>query len=109
MATSLARAQSVTISVVGGGAGANGGGANGGEAALTSSAAPPTAQQAFASSLGAQVALQLDDGWASTSGSEGLLFIHGVNHSLKDSLKRFAQLLALGQFPRHIKPFVFSW
>jgi len=53
--------------------------------------------------------LVLDEQWISSGTSEGLLFIHGYDHNLKDSLKRFAQFLALGHFPSHIKPFVFNW
>jgi len=62
-------------------------------------------------SLGARRAatLQLDSKWQAQSSDEALLFIHGVDHSLKDACKRMAQFLALGQFPPHIKPFVFSW
>ena len=56
-----------------------------------------------------QVSLTLDRNWLSSNATEGLLYIHGVNHTVKDSLKRFAQFLALGSFPPHIKPCVFSW
>jgi esterase/lipase superfamily enzyme len=54
-------------------------------------------------------ALQLDKQWRAQSSDEALLFIHGVDHTTKDACKRMAQFLALGQFPAHIKPFVFSW
>lgn len=40
---------------------------------------------------------------------EALVFIHGYNCSLDFGLNRFGQLLALGDFPPHIHPFVFSW
>ncbi|EGG22695.1 hypothetical protein DFA_04825 [Cavenderia fasciculata] len=53
--------------------------------------------------------LALDSHWISSQSNEGLLFIHGYDHDLKDSLKRFAQFLALGHFPNYLKPFVFNW
>jgi hypothetical protein len=88
--------------------------------ASTSKAAPDASQANghvvdIPRAIGDDVALQLDRNWTSTSDSEGLLYIHGVNHTVracqivcvcdltphahqvKDSLKRFAQLLALGQ------------
>lgn len=37
------------------------------------------------------------------------MFLHGYNCPLDYGLTRFAQLLALGNFPSHIHPFVFSW
>ncbi|KAG5461892.1 MAG: hypothetical protein BJ554DRAFT_5849, partial [Olpidium bornovanus] len=40
---------------------------------------------------------------------EALIFIHGYNCSVSAALKRFGQLLSLGDFPPHIKPFVFAW
>lgn len=40
---------------------------------------------------------------------EALVFLHGFNCPLDYSLSRLAQLLALGDFPSHIHPFVFSW
>eukprot|EP00028_Trichosphaerium_sp_Am-I-7-wt_P005755 CAMPEP_0168528660 /NCGR_PEP_ID=MMETSP0405-20121227/13388_1 /TAXON_ID=498012 /ORGANISM="Trichosphaerium sp, Strain Am-I-7 wt" /LENGTH=293 /DNA_ID=CAMNT_0008552121 /DNA_START=9 /DNA_END=890 /DNA_ORIENTATION=- len=51
----------------------------------------------------------LDKEWIPTGGSEGILFIHGLYHDLNDALKRFGQFLALGNFPKHIRPFVFNW
>ncbi|KYR01760.1 hypothetical protein DLAC_01770 [Tieghemostelium lacteum] len=53
--------------------------------------------------------LILDNNWISSDSNEGILFIHGYDHDLKDALKRFAQFLALGHFPSYIKPFVFNW
>eukprot|EP01114_Cavostelium_apophysatum_P013880 TRINITY_DN3461_c0_g1_i1.p1 TRINITY_DN3461_c0_g1~~TRINITY_DN3461_c0_g1_i1.p1 ORF type:complete len:706 (+),score=141.48 TRINITY_DN3461_c0_g1_i1:202-2319(+) len=58
---------------------------------------------------GRESQLILDEDWISSDTSEGLLYIHGYDHNLKDSLKRFGQFLALGHFPPHIKPFVFNW
>ncbi|DAZ99377.1 TPA: hypothetical protein N0F65_005279 [Lagenidium giganteum] len=40
---------------------------------------------------------------------EALIFLHGYNCSLDYALNRFGQLLALGDFPLSIHPFVFSW
>ena len=53
--------------------------------------------------------LRLGDGWVPTTSKEGLLFIHGIYHSLDDALKRFGHFLAMGHFPPHIKPFVWNW
>lgn len=53
--------------------------------------------------------LQLDGDWISSEQKEGILFIHGFDHDLKDTLKRFGQFLALGHFPKHLLPFVFNW
>jgi len=53
--------------------------------------------------------LIVDSNWISSESNEGILFIHGYDHDLKDALKRFAQFLALGHFPNYIKPFVFNW
>ncbi|KAL7720111.1 Uncharacterized protein QTN25_002635 [Entamoeba marina] len=59
--------------------------------------------------------LQIDPHWTIRSGSlvdsdiEALLFIHGLDHTLSDSLRRIGQMLALGNFPQHIIPFVFNW
>ncbi|KAM9966620.1 hypothetical protein ACTFIR_006840 [Dictyostelium discoideum] len=53
--------------------------------------------------------LIVDNNWISSQSNEGILFIHGYDHDLKDALKRFAQFLALGHFPNYIKPFVFNW
>lgn len=53
--------------------------------------------------------LRLGDGWVPTTSKEGLLFVHGIYHSLDDSLKRFGHFLAMGHFPSHIKPFVWNW
>eukprot|EP01113_Clastostelium_recurvatum_P032840 TRINITY_DN4274_c0_g1_i6.p1 TRINITY_DN4274_c0_g1~~TRINITY_DN4274_c0_g1_i6.p1 ORF type:complete len:807 (+),score=169.26 TRINITY_DN4274_c0_g1_i6:202-2622(+) len=60
-------------------------------------------------SRGMEQRLQLDSQWLSSELTEGLLFIHGYDHNLKDSLKRFGQFLALGHFPSHLRPFVFNW
>lgn len=43
------------------------------------------------------------------SDKEALVFLHGFNCPLDYSLSRLAQLLALGDFPSRIYPFVFSW
>jgi hypothetical protein len=54
----------------------------------------------------------LVDGWsasASASDVEILFFIGGYNSPLETALKRIAQMLAVGNFPPHIKPIVFSW
>ncbi|KAL4101933.1 hypothetical protein PRIC1_005681 [Phytophthora ramorum] len=40
---------------------------------------------------------------------EALVLLHGYNCSLDISMNRLAQLLALGDFPSYIHPFVFSW
>ncbi|KAF1322866.1 hypothetical protein FI667_g10972, partial [Globisporangium splendens] len=40
---------------------------------------------------------------------EALVFLHGYNCPLDQGLTRFAQLLALGNFPSHFHPYVFSW
>lgn len=53
--------------------------------------------------------LQLDNDWISSEQREGVLFIHGFDHDLKDTIKRFGQFLALGHFPKHLLPFVFNW
>lgn len=37
------------------------------------------------------------------------MFLHGYNCPLNYGMNRLAQLLALGNFPTHIHPFVFSW
>ncbi|GLE08851.1 hypothetical protein PINS_up020303 [Pythium insidiosum] len=41
--------------------------------------------------------------------TEALVFLHGYNCSLDYALNRFAQLLALGDFPSNFHPFIFSW
>eukprot|EP00512_Aurantiochytrium_limacinum_P009237 CAMPEP_0171540126 /NCGR_PEP_ID=MMETSP0960-20121227/1009_1 /TAXON_ID=87120 /ORGANISM="Aurantiochytrium limacinum, Strain ATCCMYA-1381" /LENGTH=1177 /DNA_ID=CAMNT_0012087263 /DNA_START=478 /DNA_END=4011 /DNA_ORIENTATION=+ len=41
--------------------------------------------------------------------AEALIFIPGFNSSLRHSLERLGQFLAMGHFPAHIKPFVFNW
>ncbi|BFU24403.1 hypothetical protein EHI8A_008670 [Entamoeba histolytica HM-1:IMSS-B] len=53
----------------------------------------------------------IDERWLpiAEEGKEALIYIHGLNHTLVDALKRLGQLLALGHFPKHIIPFVFSW
>jgi len=40
---------------------------------------------------------------------EALIFIPGFNASAAEALLALGQLLTLGDFPGHIKPFVFSW
>ncbi|GLD99816.1 hypothetical protein PINS_up008544 [Pythium insidiosum] len=40
---------------------------------------------------------------------EALILLHGYNCSLDYGMNRLAQLLALGDFPSSIHPFVFSW
>ncbi|KAI9983103.1 hypothetical protein PInf_007030 [Phytophthora infestans] len=42
-------------------------------------------------------------------GKEALVLLHGYNCSLNYGMNRLAQLLALGDFPSYIHPFVFSW
>ncbi|KAG0370445.1 hypothetical protein BGZ54_006338 [Gamsiella multidivaricata] len=46
---------------------------------------------------------------ASRAGYEALIFVHGYNCPLTYGVARLGQLLALGEFPPYIKPFVFSW
>lgn len=46
---------------------------------------------------------------ASRAGYEALIFVHGYNCALTYGIGRLGQLLALGEFPAYIKPFVFSW
>ncbi|KAG0058101.1 hypothetical protein BGZ89_001562 [Linnemannia elongata] len=46
---------------------------------------------------------------ASRAGYEALVFVHGYNCALTYGIARLGQLLALGEFPAYIKPFVFSW
>eukprot|EP01025_Chloroclados_australasicus_P049860 TRINITY_DN569_c0_g1_i2.p1 TRINITY_DN569_c0_g1~~TRINITY_DN569_c0_g1_i2.p1 ORF type:complete len:521 (+),score=52.98 TRINITY_DN569_c0_g1_i2:74-1564(+) len=41
--------------------------------------------------------------------SEALLFIHGYNCSVEHGMKLFGQMIALGNFPAHIRPVVFGW
>nr|CCA14281.1 conserved hypothetical protein [Albugo laibachii Nc14] len=43
------------------------------------------------------------------SGNEALILLHGYNCSIDYGINRLGQLLALGSFPTHIHPFVFSW
>ncbi|KAL4101934.1 hypothetical protein PRIC1_005682 [Phytophthora ramorum] len=45
----------------------------------------------------------------SDEGKEALILLHGYNCSLDYGMNRLAQLLALGDFPSYIHPFVFSW
>ncbi|TDH72366.1 hypothetical protein CCR75_003406 [Bremia lactucae] len=40
---------------------------------------------------------------------EALILLHGYSCSLDYGMNRLAQLLALGDFPSYIHPFVFSW
>ncbi|ELP84824.1 hypothetical protein EIN_283700 [Entamoeba invadens IP1] len=55
--------------------------------------------------------IAVDERWKpiTEDSREALIYIHGLNHTLVDALKRLGQLLALGHFPKHIIPFVFSW
>lgn len=55
--------------------------------------------------------IEIDERWLPVTDErrEALVYIHGLNHTLVDALKRLGQLLALGHFPKHIIPFVFSW
>ncbi|EKE42709.1 hypothetical protein ENUP19_0339G0008 [Entamoeba nuttalli] len=59
--------------------------------------------------------LEVDSHWIKRCGSvaegniEVLLFIHGLDHTLYDALRRMGQMLALGNFPQHILPLVFNW
>ncbi|DAZ98671.1 TPA: hypothetical protein N0F65_008797, partial [Lagenidium giganteum] len=43
------------------------------------------------------------------TGREALVLLHGYNCSLDYGINRLGQLLALGDFPPTIHPFVFSW
>ncbi|KAG0239024.1 hypothetical protein BGX31_003088 [Mortierella sp. GBA43] len=45
----------------------------------------------------------------SRAGHEALVFVHGYNCPLTYGIGRLSQMLALGEFPPYIKPFVFSW
>jgi len=47
-------------------------------------------------------------GWESSSDS-AIVYLPGFNASLEHALKSIGQLLCLGEFPHHFKPFVFSW
>ena len=38
-----------------------------------------------------------------------VLFVHGYNCAASDAMKRMGQLWALGNFPPHLRPLVFSW
>jgi len=59
---------------------------------------------------GATPSLRVQGGWqVGTSAQEALLWIPGFNASTDVICTAVAQLLALGAFPAHIKPFVFSW
>lgn len=40
---------------------------------------------------------------------EALVFLQGYNSSLDHGMNRLAQLLALGDFPSYVHPYVFSW
>ena len=40
---------------------------------------------------------------------EAVIFLHGFNSPISDALKRVAGLWTLGDFPPHLKPFVFGW
>mmetsp|Transcript_45198 Transcript_45198/g.72461 ORF Transcript_45198/g.72461 Transcript_45198/m.72461 type:complete len:1349 (-) Transcript_45198:1079-5125(-) len=66
--------------------------------------------QPVLTSSSAEPHLRVKD-WRSTidGHQEALIFIPGFNASLKHSLERLGQFLAIGHFPSHIKPFVFCW
>eukprot|EP00873_Tetraselmis_striata_P022678 jgi/Tetstr1/442942/TSEL_031004.t1 len=52
------------------------------------------------------------DGWQSCYAAdhrEAILYIHGYNSPLEWGVKGLGQLIALGNFPSYLKPFVFSW
>lgn len=52
------------------------------------------------------------DGWVSmdAAGSpEVLLYIHGYNNSHEESLQVLGQMAAFGNYPNHIRLFLFSW
>lgn len=81
--------------------------------ARASKSAAPELQPAVCAAAGLSIS-----GWQPTAGrddgggrraSEVLLFIHGFNCPTEEALKRLGQLLALGRFPAHIKPVIFSW
>mmetsp|Transcript_11242 Transcript_11242/g.31889 ORF Transcript_11242/g.31889 Transcript_11242/m.31889 type:complete len:864 (+) Transcript_11242:160-2751(+) len=44
-----------------------------------------------------------------TKNNEALVFLPGFNSATADSMKLLAQLLALGNFPSYLKPFIYSW
>ncbi|KAF4720547.1 hypothetical protein FOZ63_010197, partial [Perkinsus olseni] len=39
---------------------------------------------------------------------EALIYLHGYNCKMSSAMERLGQLMALGQFPLYIKPFIFS-
>ncbi|KAF4748641.1 hypothetical protein FOZ62_007281, partial [Perkinsus olseni] len=39
---------------------------------------------------------------------EALVYLHGYNCKISSAMERLGQLMALGQFPLYIKPFIFS-
>ncbi|EER09224.1 hypothetical protein Pmar_PMAR009721 [Perkinsus marinus ATCC 50983] len=39
---------------------------------------------------------------------EALIYLHGYNCKISSAMERLGQLMALGQFPLYIKPFIFS-
>eukprot|EP00192_Tetraselmis_astigmatica_P010092 CAMPEP_0117654190 /NCGR_PEP_ID=MMETSP0804-20121206/3612_1 /TAXON_ID=1074897 /ORGANISM="Tetraselmis astigmatica, Strain CCMP880" /LENGTH=821 /DNA_ID=CAMNT_0005460455 /DNA_START=29 /DNA_END=2494 /DNA_ORIENTATION=+ len=52
------------------------------------------------------------DGWKSNyeaHNQEAILFIHGYNTSTEWGSKILGQMMALGNYPSYLKPFVFSW
>ncbi|KAI9916185.1 hypothetical protein PsorP6_018026 [Peronosclerospora sorghi] len=53
--------------------------------------------------------MMADDAMATTHDHEALVLLPGYNCSLEYGLHRLAQLVALGDFPSWIHPFVFSW
>jgi len=48
-------------------------------------------------------------GWEYSTKPEILIFIHGYNIPLQSAMKKLAQLVAAGNFPPKIKPYIFSW
>ena len=40
---------------------------------------------------------------------EAVVFVHGFNSPVSEALKRIGQLWTMGEFPAHLKPFVYGW
>ncbi|RLN58315.1 hypothetical protein BBJ29_002486 [Phytophthora kernoviae] len=57
----------------------------------------------------ASVECSVSGGFFREDDKEALVLLHGYNCSLDYGMNRLAQLLALGDFPSYIHPFVFSW
>mmetsp|Transcript_25480 Transcript_25480/g.71262 ORF Transcript_25480/g.71262 Transcript_25480/m.71262 type:complete len:747 (+) Transcript_25480:361-2601(+) len=60
-------------------------------------------------SLGTGLAL---DGWTACQHNcnpEVIVYIHGFNSPVDWGIRALSQLLALGNFPSYLKPFVYSW